>query len=177
MAQTLNILLLTAPELEAVRERLRTTPFEPTTSGTSRTPVPPHPPPPPHHTLFTRLYRAWAHSPAATFALCLFAQAYPHARDIITSLYPHHAHLRRLSFSPSSLLSFFLSFLFSFFLLCFLFFLSSLHSFFLHSLHLYAHNTLRTNEDITVSFLMEMDQLVQLIESPIFVRIYFIIYY
>lgn len=36
--------------------------------------------------LFTALYRSWCHNAVATFALCLLAQAYEHASNLLQTL-------------------------------------------------------------------------------------------
>ena len=37
--------------------------------------------------LFSSLYRSWCHNPVAVFALCLLAQAYEHASNLLQILY------------------------------------------------------------------------------------------
>uniref|UniRef100_A0A7S4IQF6 Vacuolar protein 14 C-terminal Fig4-binding domain-containing protein n=1 Tax=Vannella robusta TaxID=1487602 RepID=A0A7S4IQF6_9EUKA len=64
-----------------------------------------------HKTLFIRLYKSWCHNPASTFSLCLIAEAYDHAYELVCKF---------------------------------------------------------AELEITVGFLVEIDKLVQLIESPIF---------
>ncbi|KAI9332131.1 vacuolar protein 14 C-terminal Fig4p binding-domain-containing protein [Zopfochytrium polystomum] len=93
MVQNLNIILITAPELSDVRRRLK--------NLDSRDGL----------VLFAVLYRSWCHNPVATFALCLLAQAYEHAANL---------------------------------------------------LQIFAEL------EVTVSFLVQVDKLVQLIESPVF---------
>jgi len=63
MIQTLNLILLTSPELYEVRTSLKNLLKS---SSSSKD-------------LFTTLYRSWSHNPAATFSLCLLAQLYEHA--------------------------------------------------------------------------------------------------
>eukprot|EP01094_Clydonella_sp_ATCC50884_P026543 TRINITY_DN7317_c0_g1_i1.p1 TRINITY_DN7317_c0_g1~~TRINITY_DN7317_c0_g1_i1.p1 ORF type:complete len:692 (-),score=190.76 TRINITY_DN7317_c0_g1_i1:141-2159(-) len=94
MIQTLNVILLTSSELHEMRLNLKNL-----MSPESRD-------------LFTTLYRSWSHNPAATFSLCLLAQAYEHAASLV------------LKFAELQ---------------------------------------------ISVQFLVEIDKLVQLLESPIFI--------
>ena len=69
MIQTLNIILLTSSELHEMRTNLKDL-----LNDTSRD-------------LFTVLYRSWCHNPAATFSLCLLAQAYEHSAALVCKLY------------------------------------------------------------------------------------------
>lgn len=39
--------------------------------------------------LFTTLYRSWCHNAVAVFSLCLLAQAYEHASNLLYILYVH----------------------------------------------------------------------------------------
>ncbi|KAH8118697.1 ARM repeat-containing protein [Phellopilus nigrolimitatus] len=94
MIQKLNLILITSPELAEFRRRLKS--LEIRQDGQA---------------LFTTLYRSWCHNAVAVFALCLLAQAYEHA---------------------SNLLSIF------------------------------------ADLEITVQLLVQVDKLVQLIESPVF---------
>ncbi len=100
MVQTLNLILLTAPELNPLRVLLRDS-FAPSTSLADRQ-------------VFVSLFKCWCHNPVATFSLCLLAQAYDLSSCLI------------LQFA---------------------------------------------NVDVTVGFLMQIDKLVQLLESPIFIRL------
>lgn len=59
MVQTLNLILLTAPELFMLRNAVKSSLA--TSSGRD---------------LFQCLYKTWCHNPVATFSLCLLAQAY-----------------------------------------------------------------------------------------------------
>ncbi|TFK20368.1 ARM repeat-containing protein [Coprinopsis marcescibilis] len=92
--QKLNIILTTSPELAEFRRRLKS--LETRQDGQA---------------LFTTLYRCWCHNAVAVFSLCLLAQAYEHASNL---------------------------------------------------LYIFA------DLDITVSMLIQIDKLVQLIESPVF---------
>lgn len=65
MVQNLNLILLTAPELEKLRRELM---------GMAT---------PSSHALFTELYRPWCHSPVATLALCFLTQVYDHACQLL----------------------------------------------------------------------------------------------
>jgi len=98
MVQTLNLILLTAPELAPLRKTLRET-LSNNNSGVET---------------FVILFKSWCHNPVATFSLCLLAQAY----DLSSSLIMRFAEI-----------------------------------------------------DVTVGFLMQLDKLVQLIESPIFIHL------
>ena len=62
MVQTLNLILMTAPELAPLRKLLKGLREDP--NGQS---------------FFVSLYRSWSHNAVATFVLCLLAQAYHHA--------------------------------------------------------------------------------------------------
>lgn len=97
IVQKLNIILITSPELADFRKRLKS--LETRQDGQA---------------LFTTLYRSWCHNAVAVFSLCLLAQAYEHA---------------------SNLLSIF------------------------------------ADLEITVHMLVQVDKLVQLIESPVFTYI------
>ncbi|KAH7887391.1 vacuolar protein 14 C-terminal Fig4p binding-domain-containing protein [Phlebopus sp. FC_14] len=94
IVQKLNTILVTSPELAEFRKRLKS--LETRQDGQA---------------LFTTLYRSWCHSAVSVFSLCLLAQAYEHA---------------------SNLLSIF------------------------------------ADLEITVAMLVQIDKLVQLIESPVF---------
>ncbi|KAJ7167531.1 vacuolar protein 14 C-terminal Fig4p binding-domain-containing protein [Mycena filopes] len=93
----LNIILITSPELADFRKRLKS--LETRQDGQA---------------LFTTLYRSWCHNAVAVFSLCLLAQAYEHASNL---------------------------------------------------LHIFA------DLEITVPMLVQVDKLVQLIESPVFTYI------
>jgi vacuole morphology and inheritance protein 14 len=93
MVQTLNLILITAPELNEMRTRLKNIDSR---EGSA---------------LFCALYRSWCHNPIAVFSLCLLAQAYEHASNLI---------------------------------ICF------------------------GDVEISVHFLVQLDKLVQLLESPVF---------
>lgn len=69
MVQNLNSILITTPELSDLRKRLKN--LE-TKDG---------------QMLFTALYKSWCHNPVSTFSLCLLAQAYEHAANLLQSLY------------------------------------------------------------------------------------------
>lgn len=100
MVQTLNLILLTAPELSTLRKGLKMS-FQKGVSEAER------------QTFFT-LFACWSHNPVATFSLCLLAQAY----DLSSQLVFRFAEV-----------------------------------------------------DVTVGFLMQIDKLVQLLESPIFIQL------
>ena len=93
MIQTLNLILITAPELIDMRKRLKNIDSK---EGAA---------------LFATLYKSWCHNPVAVLSLCLLCQAYEHASNLIT---------------------------------CF------------------------GDLEITVQFLIQIDKLVQLLESPVF---------
>lgn len=61
MVQNLNLILVTTPDMNDFRKRLRALD---TRDG---------------QTLFVHLFRSWSHNPVATFTLCLLAQAYEQA--------------------------------------------------------------------------------------------------
>ncbi|KAH7103072.1 ARM repeat-containing protein [Auriculariales sp. MPI-PUGE-AT-0066] len=62
IVQKLNLILITTPEMADCRKRLKTV------EGQS---------------FFTALYRSWCHNPVSAFALCLLAQAYEHASNLL----------------------------------------------------------------------------------------------
>ncbi|KAH9943223.1 ARM repeat-containing protein [Epithele typhae] len=66
MVQKLNMILITSPELADFRRRLKS--LETRQDGQA---------------LFTTLYRSWCHSAVAVFSLCLLAQAYEHASNLL----------------------------------------------------------------------------------------------
>lgn len=94
IVQKLNLILITSPELADFRKRLKA--LETRQDG---------------QVLFTILYRSWCHNPVAVFSLCLLAQAYEHASNLLTIF---------------------------------------------------------ADLEVTVPFLVQIDKLVQLIESPVF---------
>jgi vacuole morphology and inheritance protein 14 len=100
MVQTLNLILLTAPELNPLRRSLKNS-FQPDADSADKQ-------------VFVSLFRCWCHNPVATFSLCLLAQVYDLSSFLI------------LKFAEV---------------------------------------------DVTVGFLMQIDKLVQLLESPIFIRL------
>lgn len=100
MVQTLNLILLTAPELAPLRKTLKNA-FQPSATEAEKT-------------TFTSLFRCWTHNAVATFALCLLAQAYHISASLIQKF---------------------------------------------------------ADADVTVGFLMQIDKLVQLLESPIFIQL------
>ncbi|CAO3627724.1 unnamed protein product [Cunninghamella blakesleeana] len=65
MIQNLNIILITASELSDLRKRLRNLDHK---DG---------------QRLFIALYKSWCHNAVATFSLCLLAQAYEHAANML----------------------------------------------------------------------------------------------
>ena len=69
MVQNLHTNLIIAPELAEMRRRLRNLESK---DG---------------HALFVTLYNCWCHNAVATFSLCLLAQAYEHAFNLIQVLY------------------------------------------------------------------------------------------
>ena len=100
LVQTLNLILLTAPELTSLRTSLKESFSGPTDSASTNT--------------FITLFKSWCHNPVATFSLCLLAQAYELSSSLIMKF---------------------------------------------------------ANIDVTVGFLMQIDKLVQLLESPIFIHL------
>ncbi|KAJ7639166.1 vacuolar protein 14 C-terminal Fig4p binding-domain-containing protein [Roridomyces roridus] len=67
IVQKLNIILITSPELADFRKRLKS--LETRQDGQA---------------LFTTLYRSWCHNAVAVFSLCLLAQAYEHASNLLS---------------------------------------------------------------------------------------------
>jgi hypothetical protein len=68
MIQNLNNNLISAPELAGLRKRLKNLESK---DGQS---------------LFTTLFRSWCHNAVATFSLCLLAQAYEQAYNLLQIL-------------------------------------------------------------------------------------------
>ncbi|KZS98079.1 ARM repeat-containing protein [Sistotremastrum niveocremeum HHB9708] len=66
IVQKLNIILITSPELVDLRRRLKS--LETRQDG---------------QTLFISLYRCWCHNAVSVFSLCLLAQAYEHASNLL----------------------------------------------------------------------------------------------
>ncbi|TFK64053.1 ARM repeat-containing protein [Pluteus cervinus] len=66
IVQKLNMILITSPELADFRRRLKN--LETRQDGQA---------------LFTTLYRSWCHNAVAVFSLCLLAQAYEHASNLL----------------------------------------------------------------------------------------------
>lgn len=66
LVQSLNLILLTAPELASLRISLQRSITRQDGKGTVAADV----------SSFSRLFRCWTHNPVATFSLCLLAQAY-----------------------------------------------------------------------------------------------------
>ncbi|KAJ3168387.1 hypothetical protein HDU87_001186 [Geranomyces variabilis] len=88
MVQNLNFILITAPELADLRRRLKNLDsaggrgsggvgggFTSGIAGNSDIN---------NQLLFTTLYRSWSHNAVAVFSLCLLAQAYEHAANLLT---------------------------------------------------------------------------------------------
>jgi vacuole morphology and inheritance protein 14 len=73
MVIKLNMILITSPELSDFRRRLKNLESK---DG---------------QMLFTSLYRSWCHNAVAAFALCLLAQAYEHASNVLQILWVKHA--------------------------------------------------------------------------------------
>jgi vacuole morphology and inheritance protein 14 len=65
MIQTLNLILITAPELSEMRRRLKNIESK---DGFS---------------LFSSLYKSWCHNPISCFSLTLLSQAYEHASNLL----------------------------------------------------------------------------------------------
>lgn len=83
MVQSLNLILLTAPELFDMRDQLRRL------DG------------PQARELFTTLYRSWCHDPVATLCLCFLAQRYEHCAALVVKLYARTGAHARAPTSPS----------------------------------------------------------------------------
>ena len=79
MVQNLNNNLITAPELADLRKRLRNLDSK---DG---------------QTFFVALFRSWCHNAVATFSLCLLAQAYEQAYNLLQILsvrQPYSAYMK-----------------------------------------------------------------------------------
>jgi vacuole morphology and inheritance protein 14 len=108
MVQNLNNNLITAPELADLRRRLRNLDSR---DGQS---------------FFQSLFKSWCHNAVATFSLCLLAQAYEQAYQLLQVLYV------------------------------------------VQTFMLLQANLLSADLEMTVNMLIQIDKLVQLIESPVF---------
>lgn len=108
MVQHLNNNLITAPELAEMRRRLRNVE---TKEGQA---------------VFVSLFRCWCHNSIATFSLCLLAQAYEQAYNLLLILQVSRSKCIPLLIKTS------------------------------------------TEMEMTVSLLIQIDKLIQLIESPVF---------
>ncbi|GMH56378.1 hypothetical protein TrRE_jg4324 [Triparma retinervis] len=100
MVQTLNLILLTAQELQALRSLLKSS-FSPTAPNEDRQ-------------VFAALFNCWCHNPVATFSLCLLGQAYDLAFSLVKKF---------------------------------------------------------SSVEISVGLLMQLDKLIQLIESPVYIHL------
>ncbi|GMI02008.1 hypothetical protein TrST_g6121 [Triparma strigata] len=100
MVQTLNLILLTAQELQALRDILKRS-FKPNSAAEDKE-------------VFGALFKCWCHNPVSTFSLCLLGQAYDLAFSLIKKF---------------------------------------------------------SEVDISVGLLMQLDKLIQLIESPVYIHL------
>lgn len=113
MVQTLNLILLTAPELHGLRSLLSKS-FAKKSAASGQESKLADDDAVDGARVFTALFHCWCHNPVATFSLCLLAQAY----DVAFALVKKFSEL-----------------------------------------------------EVTVGFLMQIDKLVQLLESPIFIHL------
>ncbi|CAE7392185.1 vac14, partial [Symbiodinium microadriaticum] len=67
IVQTLNLILLTAPELSPLRKTLQDCVLQPQSD----------------EDIFTILFKCWSHNPVATFSLCLLSQTYDLSADLV----------------------------------------------------------------------------------------------
>jgi len=118
IVQMLNIILLTANELDPLRAKLKrcqgVTPMAESSTGGNNTKNVSKADQDESRSLFTTLFNSWCHSPVSALSLCFLAQAYDLASVLITNF---------------------------------------------------------GMADISVGFLMQVDKLVQLLESPIFIHV------
>lgn len=88
MVIKLNMILITSPELADFRRRLKN--LETRVSDHARHAAAVHGTEGSRNQdgqmLFSSLYRSWCHNPVAVFALCLLAQAYEHASNLLSIL-------------------------------------------------------------------------------------------
>lgn len=70
--QALNLILLTASELEELRQALKLSTKNEAT--------------PEDKDLFANLFACWCHNPVATFSLCLLAQAYDVSAELVKEI-------------------------------------------------------------------------------------------
>lgn len=68
MVQNLNLILMTSPELSDLRKRLKSLDSKDS------------------QVLFSCLYKSWCHSSVSAFSLCLLAQSYEHAANLLHSM-------------------------------------------------------------------------------------------
>lgn len=81
IVQKLNLILITAPELADCRKRLKTV-----VSGSSLVYTVAFNLLQDGQSFFIALYKSWCHNAVAAFALCLLAQAYEHASNLLLIL-------------------------------------------------------------------------------------------
>ena len=124
MVQNLNNNLITAPELSELRKRLRNleTKVSPSTVGDNVELTVTKD----GQTFFVALFRSWCYNAVATFSLCLLAQAYEQAYNLLQILYVAS------------------------------------------SWRLNPANSTSAELEMTVNMLIQIDKLVQLLESPVF---------
>lgn len=84
MAQNLNNNLITAPELADLRKRLRNLETRVCCLNTPRLPEADYAKD--GQTFFVALFRSWCYNAVATFSLCLLAQAYEQAYNLLQIL-------------------------------------------------------------------------------------------
>jgi vacuole morphology and inheritance protein 14 len=99
IVQKLNIILITSPELADFRKRLKSLETRVSrrcvTQCSSFSIVLQQD----GQALFTTLYRSWCHNAVAVFSLCLLAQAYEHASNLLYILYVWLSSIRLQSYS------------------------------------------------------------------------------
>lgn len=87
MVQNLNNNLITAPELSELRKRLRN--LDNKVGYTGRTYSKKLTQCQDGQAFFVALFRSWCHNAVSTFSLCLLAQAYEQAYNLLQVLYDH----------------------------------------------------------------------------------------
>lgn len=94
MVQNLNNNLITAPELADLRKKLRSWDTKVCSSSMAKEVMVNTLQD--SQTLFVTLFRSWCHNAVATISLCLLAQAYEQAYNLLQILFVHPGGFPRL---------------------------------------------------------------------------------
>jgi len=108
--------------------------------------------------MFLCLFRTWCHNPVAAVALCLLTQNYFLVCKLLQTLYPFSVKLNY------TLILFYQHHMASNIIIIVLSFIN----FILFKIFL-SHYYVSASMDVTIDLLIEVDKLIQLLESPIFI--------